>query len=136
MDRRDFIKAGAVLGTAAVMPSCISASGKGNDRIKVGLIGCGGRATGAATNMMNADQNVEIVAFADLFEDKIQPSIDRLVKESQKVAKAKGLPAGSAEKIINPAKVQRFSGWNCVDQILSMKEIDVIIEATPPVFSS
>ncbi|MBE6414830.1 MAG: Gfo/Idh/MocA family oxidoreductase [Verrucomicrobiaceae bacterium] len=134
MERRDFIKAGAVLGAAAAMPSCISASGKGKDRIKVGLIGCGGRATGAATNMMNADQNVEFVAFADLFEDKIQPSIDRLVKESQKVAKVKGLPAGSAEKIINSAKVQRFSGWNCVDQILSMKEIDVIIEATPPVF--
>ena len=134
MNRRGFIKAGAVIGAAAAMPSCNFAKGAGSDRIKVGLIGCGGRATGAAINMMNADQNVEFVAFADLFEDKIQPSIDKLVKESQKVSKAKGLPAGSAEKIINPAKVQRFSGWNCVDQILSMKEIDVIIEATPPVF--
>ena len=128
MQRRDFVKAGAVLGAAAAMPSCNFAKGAGNDRIKVGLIGCGGRATGAARNMMNADSNVEFVAFADLFEDKIQPSIDALVKEAKKVAPK------DADKIINPAKVQRFSGWNCVDQILSMKEIDVIIEATPPVF--
>ncbi len=128
MQRRDFVKAGAVLGAAAAMPSCNFAAGAGNDRIKVGLIGCGGRATGAAKNMMNADKNVEFVAFADLFEDKIQPSIDALVKEAKKVAPK------DADKIINPAKVQRFSGWNCVDQILSMKEIDVIIEATPPVF--
>ena len=113
MNRRDFLKTGAVLGATTAIPSFSFALSKSNDRIKVGLIGCGGRATGAATNMMNADSNIEIVAFADLFEDKIQPSIDKLVKASQKLVKDKNLPANTAEKIINPAKVQRFSGWNC-----------------------
>ena len=128
MQRRDFVKVGAMAGASALMPSFLSAAPKGKERIKVGLIGCGGRATGAAKNMMNADQNIEFVAFADLFADKIQPSIDAVAKE------AKTKFPQDADKIINPAKVQRFSGFNCVDEILSMKEIDVIIEATPPVF--
>ena len=145
MQRRDFIKAGTTAGAMSVIPGLSFAadpihhkgvshnfkkvsSAKGGDRIKVGLIGCGGRATGAARNMMGADQNIEFVAFADLFEDKIAPGIESIVKEAKK-----RFP-NEADKIINPAKVARFSGWNCVDQILAMKEIDVIIEATPPVF--
>ncbi len=128
INRRDFVKAGAVIGAGAVLPKFSFASAKGGDRIKVGVIGCGGRATGASCNMMSADQNIEFVAFADLFEDKIQPSIDKVETHAKK-----NFPA-DATKIINPTKVQRFSGWNCVDQLLSMKEIDVVIEATPPVF--
>ncbi len=128
MDRRDFVKAGAVIGASAVLPKFGFAATKGSDRIKVGVIGCGGRATGASRNMMSADQNIEFVAFADLFEDKIQGAIDAIEKHAKKNFEK------DAAKIINPAKVQRFSGWNCVDQLLSMKEIDVVIEATPPVF--
>ena len=128
MQRRDFIKAGAIVGAGAVMPGCLSASVKGKDRIKVGLIGCGGRGTGASINMLNADQNIEFVAFADLFEDKIGPSISKIEAEAKKKF------PNQAKNIIDPSKVQRFSGFNCVDQLLSMKEIDVVIEATPPVF--
>lgn len=128
MQRRDFIKAGAIVGAGAVMPGCLSASVKGKDRIKVGLIGCGGRGTGASVNMLNADQNIEFVAFADLFEDKIGPSISKIEAEAKKKF------PNQAKNIIDPSKVQRFSGFNCVDQLLSMKEIDVVIEATPPVF--
>ena len=40
--------------------------------LKVGLIGCGGRGTGAAVNAMNADKNVKLVAMADAFEDRLQ----------------------------------------------------------------
>ena len=145
MQRRDFIKAGTAAGAMSAIPGLSFAadpihhkgvshnfkkvsSAKGGDRIKVGLIGCGGRATGAARNMLCADQNVEFVAFADLFGDKIAPSVAAIAAEAKK-----RFP-NEADKIINPAKVARFSGWNCVDQILAMKEIDVIIEATPPVF--
>ena len=78
MQRRDFVKMGAVLGASAVLPKFSFASAKGNDRIKVGLIGCGGRATGAAQNMLSADSNVELVAFADLFADKIDPPLKKI----------------------------------------------------------
>lgn len=128
MNRRDFVKAGAVLGAAASMPSFGFASAKGSDRIKVGLIGCGGRGTGASINMLNADKNVEFVAFADLFEDKLDGSIKRIAEAAQKVAPE------SAKQIIDPSKVKRFSGWNAVDELLADKDIDVVIEATPPVF--
>lgn len=110
------------------MPSFGFASAKGSDRIKVGLIGCGGRGTGASINMLNADKNVEFVAFADLFEDKLDGSIKRIAEAAQKVAPE------SAKQIIDPSKVKRFSGWNAVDELLADKDIDVVIEATPPVF--
>lgn len=130
MQRRDFVKTSAILGAGAILSGCNTAKAASinNDRIKVGLIGCGGRATGAAINMMCADQNIEFIAFADLFADKIQPSVDRISKEANK-----RFPKDAA-KIINPAKVQKFSGWGCVDALLAMKEVDVVIEATPPAF--
>ena len=67
MERRDFVKASAIIGAAAALPRFSYAQIKGSDRIKVGLIGCGGRGTGATCNMIEADQNIKIVAMADLF---------------------------------------------------------------------
>ena len=49
----------------------------GSDVIKVGLIGCGGRGSGAAANAMNAGDDVRLVAMADIFEDKVQGSRER-----------------------------------------------------------
>ena len=44
----------------------------GSDAIKVGLIGCGGRGSGAAANAMNAGKDVRLVAMADIFADRVQ----------------------------------------------------------------
>ena len=52
---------GVVAGAAAMMPKFSFAQVKGNDRIKVGLVGCGGRGTGATRNMIDADRNIKIV---------------------------------------------------------------------------
>src|SRR5208282_2847078 len=67
--RRDFLKTAAVAGTAlttglALAPAVHAA---GSDTIKVGLIGCGGRGTGAADNVMHSAPNVKIVAIGDVF---------------------------------------------------------------------
>ena len=48
--------------------------------IKIGLIGCGGRGTGAASNALNADPNLKLVAMADAFGDRLQSSRARLKK--------------------------------------------------------
>src|SRR5436305_10164628 len=73
--RRDFLKtstlaaAGAAL-TTSLIPSNVHAAG--NDTIKVGLIGCGGRGTGAADNVLHAARNVKIVALGDAFSDRAE----------------------------------------------------------------
>ncbi|MDO5113839.1 MAG: Gfo/Idh/MocA family oxidoreductase [Planctomycetia bacterium] len=73
MTRRDFAKtglaAGAVMGGLSVARSA-HANG-GTEVLKVGLVGCGGRGTGAAHNALNADPNTKIVAIGDLFKDRL-----------------------------------------------------------------
>ena len=74
--RRDFIQrsaaglaGGAVLGSLGNVPAVHAA---GVETLKEGLIGCGGRGSGAAINAMNADPNVKLTAMGDLFEDSLQ----------------------------------------------------------------
>jgi len=81
--RRDFLKTSAGVASAAVAGSLAISRGAhaaGDDTLKVGLIGCGGRGTGAAVNAMNADKNAKIVALADAFEDRLQNSLAGLKK--------------------------------------------------------
>jgi predicted dehydrogenase len=77
--RRDFLKTAAVTAAgAAVLPSVHAA---GSDVLKVGLVGCGGRGSGAASQAAGAGEGIKIVAMADLFKDQLQASRGRLAKE-------------------------------------------------------
>ena len=80
--RRQFLKDTSVAGStiALGLPLAGRVHAAGNDKIKFGLIGCGGRGTGAAINAMNAGKDVQLVAVADVFEDKAQASLARLKK--------------------------------------------------------
>jgi predicted dehydrogenase len=73
--RRDFIAAtaaGAVALTSISNPINAGVFAAGSDRLKVGLVGCGGRGTGAAEQALNADPGTELVAIGDVFEDATQ----------------------------------------------------------------
>src|SRR5437660_10827910 len=71
--RRTFLATSAVaVAGAAIAPSVHAAGG---DVLRVGLIGCGGRGTGAALNALRADKNVKLTAVADVFKDKWQASL-------------------------------------------------------------
>ena len=75
--RREFIrKSSAALSVAALSATSIARSVHvaGDGKIKVGLIGCGGRGTGAAAQAMAADPGVRLVAMADIFEDQLKNS--------------------------------------------------------------
>ena len=126
MDRRDFVKSSAVLGMAATLPRFSFANAKGSDRIKVGLVGCGGRGTGALRNMISADQNIEVVALADLFEEKPKMAVERVLKHVEQFGAA-------GKDIINPGKVKKFSGVNCLEELLAT-DVDVVIDACSPAF--
>lgn len=88
-------------------------------RIKVGLVGCGGRGTGAANQALNADSNVELVAMADIFQDQIDNSLNTLNQIHS--------------DNLNVPEERRFVGFDSYQQLLS-EDIDVVILAAPPAF--
>src|SRR5262245_46322189 len=77
--RRDFLATSAA--TAAAVASSAKLFAAGNDTLKVGLIGCGQRGTGAAAQALKADKNVKLVAMADAFEDRLNESLENLLKK-------------------------------------------------------
>lgn len=121
--RRDFLKAttGAV-GTALVtgFPAIISAQTVTN-AIKVGLVGCGGRGTGAASQALHADDYSELHAVADIDQSQIDKSLDTL-KHIQKIA--------DRVKVEQP---QQYLGLDAYKKVID-SGVDVVLLATPPGF--
>ncbi len=72
--RRDFLQSSLAAGAALAAPLSLTRSvhAAGSDEIRIGVIGCGGRGSGAAVNAMNAGEDVRLVAMADLFADRVQ----------------------------------------------------------------
>lgn len=87
--------------------------------LKAGVIGCGGRGSGAAFNFLNAAKGVTIVALGDTFQDKV----DGLAKKLKD------------EKNIDIPEDKRFVGLDAYKQVID-SGVDVIIDATPPFFRS
>jgi predicted dehydrogenase len=107
----------AVLGTLA-MPATVHAGG--TDVLRVGLVGCGGRGTGAALDALSADGQAELVAVADTFKDKADETLKQLRDVKQVADRVKVTP----ENIFTG-----FGGYkNVVDSC------DVVLLATPPHF--
>ena len=82
--RRDFLKASTVAASAAAIGTLDlsrSAHAAGSDIIKVGMIGCGGRNTGAAAQALSADPGARLVAMCDIFRDRIEGAREELKKE-------------------------------------------------------
>src|SRR5262245_47241837 len=82
--RRTFLKssAGAIAGSVSVpllAPALLHAGG--SDTLRVGLVGCGGRGTGAASQALRADPNVRLTAMADAFADHLERSLAELRKD-------------------------------------------------------
>lgn len=118
--RRTFLKgssvlAGTALGTAAI-PNVHAAS---DDTIKFAVIGCGGRGSGAADNIMKTKGNVKLVAVADAFESKAQYAIKRLQSKH-------------GDKVDVPED-QVFSGLDAYKQAVDA-DVDLVVIATPPGF--
>src|SRR5687767_2570548 len=78
--RRQLLKSAAVAAGGVLLDPFIARSANvgGDDVLKVGLIGCGGRGTGAAEQALNADKNVRLVAMGDAFGDRLKKSLTQL----------------------------------------------------------
>ena len=118
--RRDFVKAGSSLTAGALLAAPHVARAAKNDKIiKVGLVGSGGRGSGAAFQAMNADDNVALTAIGDLFQDRI----DR----SKRLLKARGRDKFQ----VTPETT--FTGFDAYKKVID-SGIDVVVLTTPPFF--
>lgn len=122
ISRRDFLKTSAM--TAAGLSAGLMASGNyayaaGSDTIRVGLIGCGGRGTGAAANCVESSSGVELVAMGDVFADRLNQSKERLKEQ-----------LGDAFKVTDD---NSFVGFDNYKNVIA-SDADLIILATPPGF--
>jgi predicted dehydrogenase len=128
--RRDFLKGTAAAGAAALAAHLSLATGAraaGDDVIKVGLIGCGGRGTGAGDNVLHAAKGVKIVALADAFGDRLngcRRRLENLAKDDEKV-----------KELGNSVDVDGrcFEGLDAFEHVLKT-DANYIILATPPGF--
>src|SRR5437764_1685761 len=78
--RRQFLHASAASAATLAAAAAVPAHVAGGDLLRVGLIGCGGRGTGAAENAVRADKNVKLVALGDAFPDRIERCVGDLGK--------------------------------------------------------
>lgn len=144
VSRRHFLRQSstAIVGAAALVqtPFVITSHAAPDDPIRIGLVGCGGRGTGAIADVLGAqtdvkypsagyhtenikagastaNKNVEVVALADIFPDRLNACREQLTKLG-----------------INIPKEKCFTGFDAYKQLVAVPEINYVILATPPHF--
>ncbi|MDQ6707702.1 MAG: Gfo/Idh/MocA family oxidoreductase [Acidobacteriota bacterium] len=114
-NRRDFMKTGALI---TGFPTLMTGATTGN-AIKVGLVGCGGRGTGAASQALKADDYSELTAMADIYQERIDASLAALQRT-----------VGPKLKV---EKSDQFTGLDAYQKLIDTG-VDVVLLATPPGF--
>jgi hypothetical protein len=134
LSRRNFLEKSALLGVAGVVgmnalnscrtkakavdyefPPLLDKAPDGQ-KLRAGLVGCGNRGTGAALNFLAAGDGLELVALADVFEDKVWDSRNKLMKQRVEVPEE-----------------NCFWGFDSYKNLLEV-DLDVVLLATPPHF--
>jgi myo-inositol 2-dehydrogenase/D-chiro-inositol 1-dehydrogenase len=134
ISRRKFLGNVAVVGAAGIVaPSILNLSAVGIQQkvkpvtwrdtapdgkvLKAGVIGCGGRGTGAALNFLNAGPNLQITALGDTFKDRLDKCNDEILKQKKQT-----VPADKC-----------FVGFDAYQKVID-SGVDIVILATPPFF--
>lgn len=128
--RREFVKtAGLASGAILAAPLLSNANfySGASDTIKVALIGCGGRGTGAAVQALRSKQNVKLVAMADAFRDRIDSAYKAITGDLSEA----GI-TGDINKLIDVPEERKFVGFDAYKQAIALA--DVVILTTPPGF--
>ena len=119
--RREFLKGSTIAGAAALSSGLFVplVHAAGSSTIKVGLIGCGGRGTGAAEQALTADSGTRLVAMADAFQDRLDDSLSTL----------KGSTVGPRVEVPRDRQYTGFDGYKQV-----IDQVDLVLLTTPPHF--
>jgi predicted dehydrogenase len=120
VSRRTFLERSAALAAGAAVARLPAVHPGGSDALRVGLIGCGGRGTGAAAQALAADPNTQLVALADVFADHLESSLGNLMKTPD------------AARVDVPPE-RRFVGFDAYRELIA-SGVDVVILATSPHF--
>jgi myo-inositol 2-dehydrogenase/D-chiro-inositol 1-dehydrogenase len=119
--RRDFLAGAAAAAAGATLASLApNVHAAGSDILRIGLIGCGSRGTGAAEQALTADKNTRLVAMGDMFSDRLQGSLNQL----------KGNKSIGERVEVKPECC--FTGFNAYKEVIPL--VDVVLLTTPPHF--
>ena len=129
--RRDFVKKSTLLAGSLVAAPLLSNAGyftSVDDTIKIALIGCGGRGTGAAMQALLTKQNVKLVAMADAFRDRLDSCYKELMQDDLSDYGA----SGNVKNKIAVTEDTKFTGFDAYKKAIALA--DVVILTTPPGF--
>jgi myo-inositol 2-dehydrogenase/D-chiro-inositol 1-dehydrogenase len=121
MTRRHFLKTSGTATALAGLSIASHAYAAGNDQIRVGLIGCGGRGSGAASQALSTGEDVVLTAMGDVFDDRLQRSRESLRSSDQ---------FGQRVRVPDSAC---FIGLDAYQKVID-SGVDVVILGTPPGF--
>ncbi|MEP7107935.1 MAG: Gfo/Idh/MocA family oxidoreductase [Ferruginibacter sp.] len=123
-DRREFLKgSAAILGGAfisATLPAEMRAHTITADKLKIALIGCGSRGAGAALNALSTKGNVELVAMADVFKDRLDTTYNNLIE------------IGEIKNSVNVPAENKFVGFEAYEKAIALA--DLVLLVTPAAF--
>lgn len=128
--RREFVKtAGLASGAILAAPLLSNANfySGASEAIKIALIGCGGRGTGAAVQALRSKQNVKLVAMADAFKDRIDSAYKAITGDLSEAG-----VTGDIKQLIDVPEERKFVGFDAYKQAIALA--DVVILTTPPGF--
>ncbi len=129
LPRRTFLAGSTAALAASAFPAGVHA--QGNEELKIALIGCGGRGTGAASQALQADDQVKLWAMADIDEGQLERSRETLEKGGAISRSPEGMT--HADKMNIPPE-RRFIGLDAYRRVMEMGDIDLVILTTPPGF--
>src|SRR5688572_29987066 len=120
VSRRSFAKTAAAASAFQIIrPELVR--GFANEKLKAGVVGCGGRGTAAIGNILNGTDNVEIVALGDVFEDRLEDCLRR----------TKALPPALSDRVKVDAE-HRFVGFDAYKKVIA--SCDIVMLATYPAY--
>jgi predicted dehydrogenase len=134
VSRRDFVMGATATGASLMAGSVLGsrAYAAGSDEIKVGLIGCGGRGTGATTQALMATRTpVKLWAMADLFRDELDRSYDMLFNGAE--ARYDRVAFDGLKAQMDVPEERKFVGFDAYEKLLA-SGVDTVILACPPAF--
>ncbi|WP_437188222.1 Gfo/Idh/MocA family protein [Planctomicrobium sp. SH668] len=125
-NRRDFLKTASIAATVGgTLFHSVSnrAYADGDDTIKIGLVGCGGRGSGAAAQALQTSGKTKLIAMGDMFKDHLDNSLRQIQAEV----------SGKPDVEIDVEEARKFVGFDAYKQVIDAG-VDVVILATPPGF--
>src|SRR5215469_382062 len=142
ISRRNLLGAGATAFTIA-QPWMVRAAGK--EKLRAGIVGCGGRGTQAVVDLLTGTENVDLVAMADVFEDHLEGSLAKLrdpkfnTRHAGIVVERDGKPhemtkeelAAEIPRRINVDPEHHFVGFDAYKK-LTASDVDIVMLPTPP----